>query len=202
MISALALSGFYYASSLVGRDTLNKNLVEYVTMYGGGSIEGLDLYIQDKPQKSELFGRETFWGTWRFLIDYGIVDYPTKPTGSLEWRKVDGVTIGNVYTAYRRWIQDFGIIGCVIMTAIVSWFYNWFYYKLLYHKIRNKNVFNILLIIYSMFFYHLFLISIDCRIFDEIIPASIVQYMVLVISYYIIVGDIRVNKMLKVRENG
>lgn len=191
IVGATCLFGFYSLSSIVGRDTLGKNSLEYITMYVGGSIENFDLYMQDAPKKSELLGRETFWGSWRFLADYGIINQKEIPTGSLEWRKVDGTTTGNVYTAYRRWIQDFGVIGCAVVTVFVCLLYNVFYYKLLCCKVKRKNFFNLALIIYGIIFYHLALISIDCRIFDEIIPASLVQYIVLVGVYYFCVGDCR-----------
>ena len=153
-------------------------------MYGGGSIQLFDMYLQEPPQKSELFGSETFWGTYRFLDDYNIINLRKKPTGSLEWRKSNNYSIGNVYTAYRRWIQDFGILGCAIVFAFVCMVYNIYYNKLKYYNKGKNNLFNISLIFYAYLYYHLVLISIDCRIFDEVIPASLSQFVVALLVYY------------------
>ena len=185
------LIGFYYSSKIIGRSTLKKNPVEYITLYGGGSIELFDMYLQDGKKDQKYIGYESFWGIYRFLDDYNIVSFAKKPVGSLEWRKdKNGVTIGNVYTAYRRWINDFGFIGCAIMVLIICILYNFIYNALKSKSFYNKiNAYNICLILYSIFFYHLFLISIDCRIFDEIIPASVSQYIILVIVYFLFVAN-------------
>ena len=178
----IMLFSFYSASSLIGRDTLNNNMVEYMTMYGGGSIQLFDMYLQNPTQQGEVRGLETFWGEYRFLDDYHIIQLKKKPTGSLEWRKSNGYDIGNVYTAYRRWIHDFGIVGCTIILLVVGLFYNIVYNILKYKKENNK--YNLLLLFYAYMYYHLILISIDCRIFDELIPASLSQFLVSGLIYY------------------
>lgn len=181
----VTLVSFYLVSGLIGRSVLNSNVTEYVTMYGGGSIQLLDMYMDNQPEKSNLVGRETFWGVYRFLADYKLIKISPKPTGSLEWRESNDYMIGNVYTAYRRWYQDFGIVGCAIILGIVCLFFNIYYLKL--KECRESNKYNLLLLLYSYLFYHLILISIDCRIFDEIIPASISQFIVTLLIYYIFI---------------
>lgn len=200
----IVLFSFYSISGLIGRDTLGNNMMEYITMYAGGSVQLFDLYLQKPPEKSEIIGKETFWGTYRFLDDYNIINLKEKPTGSLEWRKSNGHSIGNVYTAYRRWIQDFGILGCALVLAAVCSFYNIYYNKLKYYDKNNKDVFNIALIFYAYMYYHLALISIDCRIFDEIIPASLSQFVVALVIYFVTVKNnmvtITKNKILEIKE--
>lgn len=185
----VVLFSFYSVSSLIGRDTLNNSMLEYITMYGGGSIQLFDIYLQNPAKKSEVIGSETFWGTYRFLDDYNIIDLKEKPTGSLEWRKSNNYSIGNVYTAYRRWIQDFGLVGCAIVLALICIFYNVYYNKLKYYNKGNSNLFNIALIFYAYLYYHLVLVSIDCRIFDEIIPASLSQFAVALLVYYFVIKN-------------
>lgn len=200
---SLIFIAFYAVSGLIGRNTLNNNIIEYLTMYGGGSIQLFDIYLQEPHKNDEIIGRETFWGTYRFLDDYNIIKLEEKPTGSLEWRKSNGYSIGNVYTAYRRWIQDFGFVGGAIVLVVVCIFYNSYYNILKYFK-KEDDLFNISLIFFAYMYYHLILISIDCRIFDEIIPASLSQFIVaIVVYYYSVKSNVIIhikNKIEKIKE--
>ena len=58
---------------IVGRDN-SSNFVYYVSSYFGGSIESLDLYIENPSPKSSIIGKETFYGINRTLSKFGIVE--------------------------------------------------------------------------------------------------------------------------------
>ena len=44
-----------------------------------------------------------------------------------EYRYLDNVNFGNVYTFFRRYLQDFGAFGMAIMTIITSFIFSYMY---------------------------------------------------------------------------
>lgn len=109
------LAIFVFGADAVGRVTV-KTPFDSLMTYLGGSIIGLDQFIA-KPELStapaDLFGSETFQGLWLFLgKTFGISDWTY--TFQLEYRFVNNVNIGNLYTAFRYYLHDFGQLGCAL----------------------------------------------------------------------------------------
>lgn len=148
---------FYFSASLVGRKN-KKNMVDYITLYAGGSIECFNRFMQDDDkQNSEIWGEESFYYLVKNLYDYNIIEMDKFYPIHLEFRDNDnGETIGNVYTAYRRWTHDFGISGAFILNGIMAVFYSVFYNLIKKHK--NKEF---AIIMYGYMSYPLFLHCID-----------------------------------------
>ena len=100
----------------------------YITLYGGQSIACLELFLKDMPPKSNIWGKETF---------NGIINFIGKVSGNNNFRYVshkefrysNGILLGNVYTAFRRYYYDFGYWGVAILTAIAS-FFGIFYFSI------------------------------------------------------------------------
>lgn len=156
ILVALVLIGFYYALRFTGRKT-TRNLFVSLSTYIGGSIQHFNQYIKDPVDKSNFFGNESFTPILNTLNDLGIIVY--KNTVHLEYRKL-GVTSGNVYTFFRRPLQDFGIIGMVIFTTMVSVFFAVIYIKMVRNK-PNDLKHNLYTIIYVYLLYWIVLSSIE-----------------------------------------
>ncbi|MFU7518193.1 hypothetical protein, partial [Clostridium sp. HCS.1] len=60
IIGILVLVIFYLSASWVGRIN-NKNIIDYITLYCGGSIENLNLFIKSPPEASSIWGKESFY---------------------------------------------------------------------------------------------------------------------------------------------
>ena len=182
MVAVIGLIVFYFSARLIGRK-VSKNAFQYITMYCGGSIECFDLYLEQPVEKSNIIGYETFTYLIRNLNDYNIIKLDKTPTAHLEWRYSDKVMVGNVYTAYRRWIQDFGILGAIVLQALMAIFYNVYYNKIKY--VNKKSVWNnIFIIIYSIFAYSLFTHPIDSTLYSFTLRlAWITQTVTLIIMY-------------------
>ena len=117
IVAGLAL--FAMANELVGRTTA-KTPLDSVMTYIGGSVVGLDMFL-DNPgaaiSPNNIFGAETFRGLYSFLgRTFDIPEY--EYTFQLEYRYANGTNIGNLYTAYRYYLHDFGALGLVILTAL------------------------------------------------------------------------------------
>ena len=183
LVACIGLTMFYFSATLVGRK-ISKNLIQYVTMYCGGSIQCLDLYIEDPVEKSSIFGYETFTYLIRNLQDYAGLELEEVPTTHLEWRRSNGVLVGNVYTSYRRWIQDFGYIGMILLQAGVAIFYNVYYNKMKYSKNKSSTVNDLALLTYAYLAYPLFIHSIDSIFYLNVFRVYfITQTITLILGY-------------------
>lgn len=129
MAAVLAvLYGFYAVKTLVGRQS-EDTLVEYITHYAGGGIPGLDLYLQDPPAPSGIWGKETFYSLNNGLRKLGVLDIPYYYIHH-EFRRSGGVSIGNIYTALRDYHYDFGLGGLLVLhTAFSVIFAFWYEYQ-------------------------------------------------------------------------
>lgn len=168
---------FFSFRTVVGRTgrLQEENIITYITHYMGGSIQAFDMYMQLPPSKSVLVGSETFTSLYSFLQKY--MKWNTTIMKSLEFRFI-GNNRTNVYTAFRRYYQDFGYVGIIILPMLMSMFYSWFYYKKVkYNNDSYKN--NKLLLIYALIFFPLIFISIEENFYSTIISANYLIYIVI-----------------------
>ena len=100
--------------------------------------------------------KETFAGINNYIgnhFDRYDLIYSTQK----EFRNIRGINIGNVYTAFRSYIHDFGLGGMVILTALESLIMSMLYYsnkKRIIYKIIDIRL---LCCLYSiMLMYYLF----------------------------------------------
>lgn len=183
-IGICCLIVFYFSAELVGRK-ISKGPVEYISMYAGGSIQCLDLYLQDPIPKSPIIGKETFLNFIRNLNDYGFISLKEAPTVHLEWRYIGDTLVGNVYTSYRRWIQDFGYIGMILLQAGVACFYNIFYNKIKYYRKKNGIIIDIMIIMFAYLSYPLFTHCIDSTLYLNVFKFAFVTQFVTDIIFYL-----------------
>lgn len=153
---------FSYTRGLVGRNN-SLDPFSYITAYAGGPIELLDLYIKDPNGATDLIGQETFSAIYSLL--YKITNNPIfNYSVHKEFRNaVTGVTVGNVYTAFRAYYNDFGLLGVLIIPGFIGNFY-----ALLYKRVRQRTSrypinFNVLLYVYfSAGFVFMFIDDLFC----------------------------------------
>lgn len=152
----VVLPGFHYALSLTGRNT-TRTMFQAISTYVGGPIQHFNQYVMDPIPKSEFFGNECFTPILNLFGRLKLIDYHN--TVHLEFRML-GVTRGNVYTFFRRPIQDFGVIGMYLFTVLVSVFFSYYYFtKIKYCRISLNSDINI--IVYSYLLYWIVLSSVE-----------------------------------------
>lgn len=189
LILCFSLTGFYFLKYLIRLGNSVNSIIDYISYYIGGSIQNFNLYIQNPPVNTKMIiGQETFTGLYSTLQKFGIVDvsnvYLTNT--NLEFRTSNGMTIGNVYGAIRRYYNDFGIIGVFLLQFICSLFYNIFYSKL--KRINNEKKFRWQMFFYSYLLYHIYEIAIDDCFFKNYISFNMfTSFLVLYIVYWIMV---------------
>lgn len=125
---------------------------------------------------TKFFGIHTFSGIYSLLrkIGFKIPDSII----ALEYIRC-GDYLSNIYTPLRRYIQDFGIIG---MTLIM--FFIGFCYKKLILSNKEENSSSLLAIYTAQFLFSLFFMSIEERVFMDVILIRSVYIMVCIYFVY------------------
>jgi oligosaccharide repeat unit polymerase len=190
IILIIVLCLFFVSASFIGRIN-NNGLVDYITLYAGGSIECLNQFIKNPIESSNIIGKESFYYLIKNLYDYKIIHLNNMYTIHLEFRYYNSTMIGNVYTAYRRWIYDFGYIGMFILQGIMALFFNIYYNRIKYSKMKTKN-FSI--IIYGFMIYSVFLHPIDGYFYLQTIRIAFITTIILFIIIYYIVKILKIKK--------
>lgn len=176
----LLMIGFYGVRLLAGRVGSEESaLLQYISLYAGGPIKLFDMFLE-APVVSDLWGKETFIAIHKNLQALGLENYPVY-IAHKEFREVNGVGVGNVYTAYRAWFADFGFAGIVILGGAVATFYNYFYYKL---RFSNLNQHRFALLIYGYMSSGLFLHSIDDDFYPYFVSLGFISIFLIFYAVY------------------
>ena len=115
-----------------------------------------------------------------------------------EFRNIRGINIGNVYTAFRSYIHDFGLGGMVILTALESLIMSMLYYsnkKRIIYKIIDIRLLLLPLFYYAdvlLFYADWFYEQINISIFRMVV-------MLLIIATFINRISLRLGKVRLVR---
>lgn len=119
---------FWLAGTAVGRQ-IDSGPFDYIASYIGYAIILFGKFVEEgAANTSQFFGSETFVGMYNFIGNHFGVDEFVY-TYHLEWRYLGSVSMGNVYTAYRYWLHDFGIGGMMLVACLYGVFFSVFYEK-------------------------------------------------------------------------
>lgn len=147
---------FVFLKQVVGRiDT--RTPFYYITYYTGQSIYNLNEYLQETHIRPEVWGKETFYGLNHLV---GLVTGNDKYQYIMhkEFRYYHGESIGNVYTAFRAYINDFGYVGFAVLTVMFSLIMNTWYLHLKFKCARQfHDQFDFGVILYSYLMYTVYL---------------------------------------------
>ena len=179
---------FFGSLILIGRyDTLKGfDFKNYSLVYFSGGIRNLDQFLKEPTFEPQMFGEETFVQLHRNLyISYGIgkdlVRY-------LEFRKINGRNIGNIYTSYRRFYHDFGFLGVCLFPLIQGIIISLMYYKLNRNP-RNDKI-NYLEVIYCYLSYTTMYIAIDDLFYSSWVSITGVKILIIMFVAYFFMFNI------------
>lgn len=128
--------------------------------YISSSLIALDNFLNN-PIRDDYFGKETLYNFYSLLNRVGLnFEVYSSP---LEFTTFSGVST-NIYTALRRYIHDFGIVGMVIIQFTLGSVYSYSFKSIKYRKRIGKG-----LIFYCMMIYPVFFSFIEERFFTNIL---------------------------------
>jgi len=166
---------FKFSGELLGRNTSTISAVDEVAKYFGAEIKNLDIYLEGHVKGTQISGSQTFgvilgWIDNKLGLDWNIETV-------LPFNKVNGISLGNVYTIFYPLIYDFGYLGIFILIPIIACFSQLLYEYALLEK-SNKLI-NLRIIVNS---YVLFLVVFSFfgeRFFSYILNISFIKYILI-----------------------
>lgn len=170
---------FYGLNTVIGREQ-NRNMFDYISIYAGGSIQHFNQYIQEPPIKDRVLGGESLPTLNNFLYKFGIVD--KQSVIHLEFRKLYRGASGNVYTFFRRLIQDYGYFGMYAITMLISYIFSKYYRKKIIGCNEGLDVYLIRTVLYSHCFTWIMTASIEQYMFNYISVNNFTKCVLIVLS--------------------
>lgn len=162
---------FKGVGDLLGRSSVvatTTTVFDETAKYLGAEIKNLDLFLENYTKSRQVWGSQTFG----VILDW--IDNTFKKGWNIQsmliFRKVNGVSLGNVYSTFGPFVYDFGYIGgSVIMPMVSAAIVQVLYENILSTK-DNKG-FNFMIILNS---YILFLIMFS--FFGERLCSSLLNF--------------------------
>lgn len=193
-VGCLVLIVFVLLKNLLGRTT-QYNVLEYLAEYIAAPIKNFDTFVSKEIHNSTgIWGRETFVNVWKA---FGNITGDENLKGlqmNKEFNSIKGMSLGNVYTAFREYYYDFGINGVLILTAIHSFIYTTLYLRLRKKKIQDlKKKIPVSMLIYAYMAQALFYYPIDDRFYQAYFSTGTLEYIIFLILLSFILPRLRLN---------
>lgn len=132
---ALICIGFYYIKFVIGKLQESNGVIAYVTNYFGGSLQLFDMYLQYPANN----GYETFAAFINSLQKFGFFER-INTVVQHEYRSAStGVYIGNVYTGFRNYYNDYGMLGVLFFSTILGYIFSIWYQSIKLTRSWNTN---------------------------------------------------------------
>jgi len=153
-----------------------------LAVYVGAEIKLLDIFVTEtyiNVNYDDPLGSHTLIGVYRFIANtFNINDWKGISSGDIPYEIVNGHFLGNVYTMFRAYMTDGGILGVMIFSSIMGAIFAYFYYNVR-HKCSDRIEVN--LIVYSWLYYCVPL-SFFSNWFYPLIAPSLVR---MILSFFI-----------------
>jgi oligosaccharide repeat unit polymerase len=182
---------FYSVRILVGRSSYKDTpFFDYISMYIAASIQLFDQYItspndyvdvSNQILDESLFGKETFVGIHSMIAKFN----GKKINKGLEFRESPtGIRLGNIYTPFRRYYNDFGLTGIIICPFIIGLFYSFLYRKIQYFRNFSNKKMNFYIILYSYVLYGIVVFAMDDVFFPVFVTGSFLEEVIIMYVLY------------------
>ena len=160
----------------MGRDS-HHTLYEQISVYFGGPLISFDKFLSSYDLvRPDTFGEETLIGIYQLLTKIGITDISLNR--HLEYIQF-GENWGNVYSALRRYIFDYGYVYAIIIFGLIGFIYSYYFTKVCSTK-RKK----ISYVIFAMLCYPVIMMPIDDVLLSSLLSINTVYDLVYVFLFY------------------
>lgn len=122
IILVIALPTFYLLLGAIGQTT-KSSFGEYITFYLGCPLPSFDKFLNASAADSaenQPFGYNTFTGFQQILKKLHIINYYNIYQDKTLWIDYGNGLSSNVYTSIKCYIQDFGLLGMIILQILAG----------------------------------------------------------------------------------
>ena len=174
IIALLILVSFKAVGNLLGRGN-ERTLMATIFMYMGGPIKNLDLFLNERFQRADLLGKMTFANQYRNIANITGNSAYIYQLAVLPYGILNGIDLGNVYTALTSLIYDFGHTTAVAMIGVMAAISRWIHQKA-EQQVGSRKVFWIFT--YSFFSYFIFMSGFAEKFFGIILSLNLYRHLV------------------------
>lgn len=161
-----------------GKIGAGTGFIKVLVHYAGTNISAFDVYINEMVMPdTQYIGAITLDPIYLFLSNHGF-DVP-RFYQYIPLFTVLGPVDTNVYTAFYRYIHDFGYLGCGMVMFLLGFFYTFLYRQIYRHGLKNW-----MILVYASIAYPLFLMGREERFFNEILTTSKISFILGVLILY------------------
>lgn len=166
---------FYLTGRLTGK-SIDREFLDYIAGYFSSGIAGLNQYMENPIRNTNgIFGENTLFGIYTILRK--IINTIPVLSSPLEFISLPGGISTNIYTPIRRYYQDFGYAGIIIIGVFIGTMYKSFYNKMK----TTSSQFRVLLFAYV--FFPLVEIAIEERVFLDLLTLK--TLLVVLFMYFV-----------------
>lgn len=161
-----------------GKIGFNKSFLDVIVHYAGINISAFDVYVNEMVMPvTQYIGSSTMVPIYGFLSAHGF-NVPQFSQYITLFTAFGQITT-NVYTAFCRYIHDFGYFGCGIVMFLLGFFYTFIYRILYYQGLKNW-----MILLYASIVYPIFLMGREERFFNEILSTSKISFLIEMLILY------------------
>lgn len=191
---ALVVVTFQAAGGILGRSSSN-SFSDYLSVYFSAELKNLDIFIRERN-----FGCDV--SNWQTLIS--LVNFIGKHVNP-EWihtydqpfLRVNGRSLGNVYTIFYWYLHDGGHMAVFLFLSLLAITSQYFFQKAAFK--RQKELVNMNVIIYSYLFYAIVLSFFCERYFLELFSPKFVKMIVSLWMLKVFFLKVRVKQKFRAR---
>lgn len=185
----VAIALFVVMGNMRSSNVGKRSAFDMLSGYGGSSISALDQYIAKYGTHSisNFWGEETQPLLYSILKALNISEHSS--VAVMRPITLRNYTTTNIYTAFRRYIHDYGLIGLVAISCIVGYLYSY-----AFNRIKNTNNTSLRVIVYAFLSYPLVEISIEERVLSTLVTARTLFCLIYVYIAYCILYSKKILK--------
>ena len=154
----------FYLLGFLTRKSEAHAFFDNISVYVGGSLVSFNNWLDNFKSCNAYVGIESFVGIRKIFYRLGLVDYWS--VRHLEFTSF-GAYSGNVYTAFRRYLSDFGYFGMFVFQMLSTAFFS-----IMYNKIKKRKKPSGLIVVYGYIVYAAAMEAIDELLFSAVFEIS------------------------------
>lgn len=167
---------FLLLFNFVGRlkvSGVDQSPLDHIAKYVGFSIPGFSYFLRDGWTSNTYFGQTTLNRIYSITNTLGITNIQTS-SRFLPFIRLPGGEESNIYTAFARYLNDFGAFGTIFIIIVMAIFYG--IYK---NAIFKSNTSNLQIMLYASFIWPLSLISIEENFLNELVSTTSIYMLII-----------------------
>lgn len=139
----IGIPTFYYVGVVQGKKYSDMSLFEPVENYFSYGLIHLNHTVTSGVYETKDIGGWSFAGLYALMNKFG-ANYPFYDSVPFYDR------YGNTLTLFGRWYQDFNIVGVIVMSLLVGYFFSFIYYRMIYARDNSSVIRNSVFYVFFM----------------------------------------------------